>query len=57
MKLKRKSKTKITLGEPLFFPDEILEYYIRLSVGSPAQDLWLVVDTGNDLVWVYLHQK
>ncbi|CAL0326351.1 unnamed protein product [Lupinus luteus] len=27
------------------------EYFVRVGVGSPSQELWLLADTGNELTW------
>lgn len=52
MRMKSGSTKKITLKEPLYYPvDNFPVYYIKLSVGTPPQDLLLVVDTGSHVVW------
>ncbi|KAL4186080.1 hypothetical protein AMTRI_Chr09g12430 [Amborella trichopoda] len=28
------------------------EYFVRIGVGSPARDQFMVIDTGSDIVWV-----
>lgn len=51
MTLHTKRKSKISVEEPLYYPIDFMEYYIKLSVGTPAQDLLLVMDTGSSVVW------
>jgi hypothetical protein len=48
---KMKMKSESTKNEPLYYPSDFIEYYIKLSVGTPAQDLLLVMDTGSNVVW------
>lgn len=49
MRMKSKSTKKIIVKEPLYYDQ--FEYYIKLSVGTPPQHLFLVMDTGSDVVW------
>lgn len=39
------------MKEPLFYNATAYEYYIELSVGTPPQDLLVVMDTGSSVVW------
>lgn len=39
------------MEEPLYYPTNFTEYYIGLSVGTPPQDLLVVMDTGSSVVW------
>jgi hypothetical protein len=48
---KMKMKSESTKNEPLYYPSDFIEYYIKLSVGTPAQDLLLMMDTGSNVVW------
>lgn len=47
----RRSLQGISVEEPLYHPGDFIEYYIKLSVGTPPQDLLLLVDTGTNVVW------
>ena len=51
MTLHMKRKSKISMEEPLYYPTAFIEYYIKLSLGTPAQDLLLFIDTGSSVVW------
>eukprot|EP00253_Pinus_taeda_P030596 PITA_30596 len=45
------SKGKESVGESLY-ARSFGGYSIKFSLGTPAQDLLLIMDTGSDLVWV-----
>jgi hypothetical protein len=47
----RRSLQGISVEEPLYHPGDFIEYYIKLSIGTPAQDVLLVMDTGSEVVW------
>jgi hypothetical protein len=47
-----KTRKEIDGKESLYARSDINEYSIKFSVGTPPQDLLLVMDTGSSVVWV-----